>query len=439
MGKVQGKGVPMRENRYLLLGLLTLVGVLNFVDRYIVSILLESIKVDLDLADQQLGLLSGFYFAVFYGVFGIPIAILADRWHRGKIISLSLLMWSAMTFLSGYATAFSHLILARIGVGIGEAGVAPASHSLITERFEAAQRPVALAVYAVGGTVGILLALGVGGWINETYGWRTAFLAAGAPGIVLAGVAWFLIHERRPAVQLSQAIALRRPGEASVASSLLLLSRLPAWRHAVIAAALTHIATFGIGQFAPSLLSRSFGLGSSEIGFILALVIGLGGTVGAMSGGLIAGRLSAKRGIGWLAFTLAITFALAGILAPAALVQTDITLFLLFISPYYVLSLTSSGVQFAIAHAMVGPGMRATSSALLILIINLVGLGIGPLLVGQISDWLKPSFGVESLRYAMLAITPFLIWGAAHFYFAGRHLPRNVFAETLSGPNPAHA
>ena len=429
----------MRENRYLLLALLTLVGVLNFVDRYIVSILLESIKHDLGLADQQLGLLSGFYFAVFYAVFGIPIAILADRWHRGKIISLSLLIWSAMTLLSGYATAFGHLIVARIGVGIGEAGVAPASHSLITERFEATERPIALAVYAVGGTVGILLALGVGGWINEAYGWRSAFLAAGAPGILLAGVAWFLIHEPRPAARRAQAMAMTSQREVSVGHSLLLLSRLPAWRHAAIAAALTHIATFGIGQFAPSLLGRSFGLKSGEIGFILALVIGLGGTVGAMAGGLMASRMSRARGVGWLAFTLAITCGIAGIFAPLALVQTDITLFLLFISPYYVLSLTSSGVQFAIAHAMVGPAMRATSSALLILIINLVGLGIGPLLVGQISDWLKPSFGVESLRYAMLAVTPFLLWGAAHFYFAGRHLPRNVHADMPAGTTPAHA
>lgn len=429
----------MRENRYFLLGLLTLIGVLNFVDRYILSILLESIKADLHLTDRQLGLLSGFYFAVFYSLFGIPIAMIADRWHRGKLISLSLMVWSAMTLVSGWAASFTHLIGARIGVGLGEAGVAPACHSLITERFAPSQRPTAFAVYAVGGTMGILIALGVGGWINQHFGWRTAFIAAGLPGIFLTLFAWFLIHEPRRSDDLSLGMFTPKPGQASFGKGLATLWKIPAWRHAAIAAAITHIATYGIGQFAPSLLSRSFELKSGTVGLILALVIGLGGSIGALAGGIVASRLSAWRGVGWLAFTLAITFSVAGLLAPLALAQHELPMLLVFLAPYYVLSLTSSGVQFAIAQSMVSPNMRAISSAMLILITNLVGLGMGPLIVGQISDLLKPFLGAESLRYAMMCMTPLLFWGAGHFYLAGRHLPHDVLDELRPGDHIALA
>lgn len=420
----------MRQNKYFLLALLSLVGVLNFVDRQILAILLESIKEDLDLSDRQLGLLSGFYFALFYAFFGIPIALLADRWHRGKIISISLLVWSSMTFISGYATSFLHLIAARIGVGLGEAGVAPASHSLITEHFEPRQRPFAFAIYAVGGTLGILIALGGGGWINQNYGWRTAFFVAGVPGVVFALFTWFLLHEPRKVEPLKTTSFRARSDQIGITQGFALLWRMKAWRHAAIATGVTHIGTFGIGQFAPALLSRSFGLESGQVGLVLSLVIGLGGSIGALSGGILAGRLSTNLGVSWLAWTLAITFTLAGILAPFALMQQQLPFFIAFLAPYFVLSLASSGVQFAIAQSMVTHEMRATSSALLILIINLFGLGLGPLIVGQVSDMLKPSMGSESLRYAMMCMAPFLIWGAFHYYIAGRHLPKDAINET---------
>ena len=419
----------MRQNKYFLLALLSLVGVLNFVDRQILAILLESIKEDLDLSDRQLGLLSGFYFALFYAFFGIPIALLADRWHRGKIISISLLVWSSMTFISGYATSFLHLILARIGVGMGEAGVAPASHSLITQRFEPQQRPFAFAIYAVGGTMGILIALAGGGWINQHYGWRTAFFVAGMPGVVLALFTWFLLHEPRKPAPLNANSLRTRPGQVGIMQGFVLLWQMKAWRHAAIGTGITHIGTFGIGQFAPALLSRSFGLETGQVGLILSFVIGLGGSIGALLGGIMAGRLSAKFGISWLSWMLAITYTLAGILAPVALMQQQLPIFVALLTPYFALSLASSGVQFAIAQAMVKNEMRATSSALLILVINLVGLGLGPLVVGQASDLLKPAMGDESLRYAMMCMAPFLLWGAFHYYIAGRHLPNDAINE----------
>lgn len=429
----------MRQNRYFLLGLLTLIGVLNFMDRQILAILLESIKEDLQLSDRQLGLLSGTLFALFYSAFGIPIAMLSDRWHRGRIMSLSLLLWSSMTVVSAWAGSFLHLILARIGVGLGEAGVAPAAHSMISENFEPRHRPTAFAIYAVGGTFGILLALGLGGWINQHYGWRTAFIVAGLPGILLSVFAWFLIRESRNVPALSRNMFTRKAGQPTYLQALKQLWALKAWRHAAIATAITHVATVGIGQFLPSLMSRSFKLESGEIGLILSLVIGVGGSVGALLGGVVSGRLSASRGIGWMSWTLCFAFICAGLLAPLGLMQMGLTEFVLLMTPYYVLTLTSSGVQFAIVQTMVRDDIRAISSALLILIINLSGLGLGPLLVGQLSDVLAPAAGAESLRYAMIAVTPLLFWGALHFYIAGHSLGGDALDQPGAAKRGLHA
>lgn len=430
----------LRSNKYFLLGILTLIGVLNFVDRQIMSILLEDIKVDLEFTDLELGLLSGTLFAFFYSFVGIPIARLADRWNRGKIVSFALFFWSAMTVVSGWAQNFTHLALARMGVGIGEAGVAPASHSLIADRFEAKRRATALAVYSLGGTVGIFLALSVGGWISDNYGWRTAFLVAGAPGIVLGLVAFLLIRDQRTSERFSLKLFKTQPGKLTLMASLKLLWHSKAWRYAAIATGLTHVATIGVGQWLPSYLRRSYELSASEAGLVLAFAVGICGAVGSLSGGVIADKLSASRGIQWLAWTLAVTFGLASLLAIFVFTTTSYTIFIALLAPYFVLALSSSGVQFAIAQATVTTEMRATSSALLILVINLAGLGLGPPLVGFISDQIALSANFaetasyDSLRYAMIAMIPFTVAGAWFFYLAGKELPREVIQGTEPAP-----
>jgi predicted MFS family arabinose efflux permease len=416
------KEIKMRSNRYFLLAMLTMVGVLNFVDRQILSILLEAIKADLAFSDFQLGLLSGTLFAVFYSVVGIPVARLADRWDRGKIVSIALFVWSAMTVVSGFASSFSHMALARIGVAVGESGVAPSSHSLIADRFTA-NRATALAVYSLGGIVGVFLALSVGGWISDNYGWRSAFFAAGLPGVLLAFVAIFFVKDLRKSETFSKDLFMTAPGKRTLLEGVTFLWALKAWRYAAIASAFTHIASLGIGAFLASFLIRSYELSATNTGLIMAVVIGTCATIGSLGGGMIADKLSVKYGIQWLSWTLAVTFALGSLLAPLVFMSTDLRLFVALLAPYYLFTSASAGVQFAIAQSVVGSSMRATSSAVLILMINLFGLGIGPVLLGFLSDQIG---GSESLRYAMLCMTPFTLAGAYYYYKAGVELPNDA-------------
>ena len=425
----------MLSNKYFLLGILTLIGVLNFLDRQIMSILLEPIKQDLGFSDSQLGLLTGIYFALVYSLIGIPVARLADRWHRGKIISVSLFFWSAMTVVSGWAGSFVHMALARVGVGIGEAGVAPAAHSLISERFDSKSRASALAFYSLGGTTGIILALFGGGWMSQNFGWRATFFAAGVPGLIFAIFAFILIRETRTIEPLSTKLFKAKEGQRSIFGALAFLLRNKSWRFAAIATSLTHIGTYGIGNWMPSYIVRSYGLSQYETGLLLAGVIGVCGSIGAMSGGIVAERVAARRGVGWLAWTLGVAFLLASILGAFAFTATNLVTFVALVSPFFLLILTSSGVQFAIAQVTVTPDMRAMSSALLILMINLIGLGLGPPIVGALSDWFSASFGAgnQSLRYAMICVMPLLVAGAFYFWKAGHALGSDAIDDSVAG------
>jgi MFS family permease len=420
----------MRSNRYFLLAMLTSVGILNFFDRQILSILLQAIKEDLLFSDLQLGLLSGTLFAVFYSIVGIPVARLADRWDRGKIVSIALFVWSAMTMLSGLAASFFHLALARIGVAVGESGVAPASHSLIADRFPT-DRATALSVYSIGGIFGAFLALSVGGWISDNHGWRIAFFAAGLPGVLLAFAAAFLIKDFRESQAFSKDTFMTEPGKPTLLQGVKLLWAIKAWRYAAIATAYTHIASLAIGTFLASFMIRSFELSAADTGLIMAVVIGSCATTGSLGGGIIADKLSSKWGVQWMSWTLTFAFVAGGILTPLLFMSTDLRLFVVLLAPYFLFISASGGVQFAIAQSLVGSSMRATSSAALILMINLFGLGIGPVLLGFISDQIG---GADSLRYAMLCMTPFTLVGAYYYYKAGVELP----TDTLNARNRAH-
>lgn len=419
----------MRSNRYFLLAMLTLIALINFVDRQILAILLESIKADLELSDLELGLLSGLVFALFYAVVGIPIARLADRWDRRKIISISLFFWSSMTVVSGFASSFIHLALARIGVGIGEGGVQPASHSLIAENFAPKERATAFAIYSAGITAGIFAALSVGGWANDAYGWRVAFFIAGVPGVILAFIAYVAIREPRTTPDFRLSMFSAAPGERNLVESFKFFWQSKGWRYAATAAVVTQIATLGISAWLPAFIIRSHELSAAQTGQIMALLIGICGTAGAIGGGIFADRLAKKRGIQWLSWTLGVSYSLVCVLAPAVFLMDDLTIFVALLAPYTALLLTSSGVQFAIAHSVVESDMRAMSSALLILLINLFGLGFGPLIVGALSDFFVATKGTDSLRFAMLCMTPLYFLGVFCFYKSGKSLPNEVVLD----------
>lgn len=405
--------------RYYVLVLLTLVYTFNFIDRQLLAILQESIKADLLLSDSQLGLLTGFAFAVFYVTAGIPIARWADNANRRNIVALAIGTWSFMTAISGAVQNYTQLLLARVGVGVGEAGGSPPSHSIISDIFPPERRAGALSFYSMGVNFGILLGFLLGGWLNEFFNWRVAFLVVGVPGIVIALIVRFTITEPvRGMADQRQAAATAEP----FGTVLSILWGRVSFRHMAMGAAMNAFAVYSMNSWTASFMIRSFGLSSGEVGTWLALILGAGGAIGLMCGGLLAERL-AIRDMRWymwipaIAAFGAVPFAFATYSA-----QTPALALVMFIIPGF-LATVYLGNTLAMAHGLVGLRMRALTSAILFFVLNLIGLGLGPWSVGVLSDWLEPSLGAESLRQALLYLVPAAsIISGIHFLFAARHL-----------------
>ena len=254
------------------LGILVVVYTFNFIDRQILSILLESIKTDLDLSDTSLGFLTGFAFALFYATLGIPIAKYADKGNRRNLIALSLGIWSFMTALSGLAQNFFHLLFARIGVGVGEAGCSPPAHSMIADYFPANKRSTALGIYSLGIPFGIMFGLFAGGWINEVFGWRLAFFVVGIPGILLAFIFRFTVKEPIRGQAEGKVASEKQP---SIYETVSYLIKKRSFRHLVFAAALAAFVGYGAITWLPSFFQRSYGMQTSDVGWYLGLILGL--------------------------------------------------------------------------------------------------------------------------------------------------------------------
>ena len=403
---------------YFVLGVLTTVYSFNFIDRQLLVILQESIKAEMGLSDTQLGLLSGFSFAIFYVSFGIPLAKLADSWIRRDVIVISLTIWSSMTAVSGVAQNFIHLLLARIGVAIGEAGGSPPAHAMVSDIFNQQQRATALAIYSTGINIGILFGFLLGGWINEFYGWRTAFLVVGLPGIALA------IFLKLVVAEPTRGMAEEKVDEGSapkLKETLKLLWSRKSFRHLSIACGIHAFVSYGAGNFIPSLFLRLHDIETGELGTWLALSSVAGG-IGTFMGGYLSDRLG-KQDPRWYQWVPAIT----------TLIYLPFTLFIYLTDQTYLALMTTfiTGMLFnaylapnlAITHSLVGLRMRAMSSAILFFILNLIGLGFGPMVIGFVSDMINPTYGIESIRYALLIVIPVsTIWSATHYFIAARHI-----------------
>lgn len=418
-----GNPYASRKKAYYTLAILTIVYSFNFIDRQLLAILQESIKADLDLSDSQLGLLTGFAFAAFYVTAGIPIARWADRSNRRNIVAASLFIWSFMTALSGLVQNFIQLLLARIGVGIGEAGGSPPSHAMISDIFAPKERAGAIGFYSMGVNIGILFGFLAGGWLNEFFGWRVAFMVVGVPGILLAFVVWLTVDE--PVRGLSEK---RRDSDAPVSLTrvLALLWSRRVFRHMAFGAALNAFAAYSTSNWIASFMIRTHGMSTGELGTWLALTIGLGGAVGVFGGGLFADRL-ATRDQRWYMWLPAIAgFICVPFMVAVYLVPNVYTSLLLGIVPGVLFNIYL-GNTIATTHGLVGLRMRALSSAILLLIINIIGLGLGPWSTGMLSDYLYPTLGSDSLRYAMVYLLPaVMFWSACHFYLAARTLREDL-------------
>ena len=373
-----------------------------------------------------MGFLTGMAFALFYTVAGIPIARWADLGVRRSVIALGLVVWSAMTAISGLVQNFVQLAVARVGVGVGEAACSPPAHSLIADYFPPERRATAPSVYNSGISIGILFGLVAGGWLNEYFAWRWAFIVVGLPGLALAVLVRWTIRE--PQRGVSEGVTVDEPPEPTREVFRFLWS-LRSFRHLALASGLHAFSGYGLATWVPTFLRRVHDLSAAEAGTYLGLIIGLGGAVGAVLGGLLADRLSLrdKRWYLWLSALTSIS------LVPfvlAFLLLDSLGLALIAYIPAAVLSAMWLAAILATTQALMKLRMRAVASALLFFIINLIGLGFGPQAVGIVNDLLAPSLGDEAIRYSLVLAILMTVWAAVHFALAARTLQADLQAKS---------
>ncbi|MDY0066718.1 MAG: MFS transporter [Steroidobacteraceae bacterium] len=420
--------------RWYVVWLLFVVYVLNFVDRQILTVLIEPIREEFHFSDTQLGLLGGLAFAVLYSTLGVPIARLADRRNRVNIIAVSLFAWSLFTVLTGRAQNFLQLLLARVAVGVGEAGCTPPAHSLISDYFERQRRTTAIAIYTMGVYGGVFVGYLVGALIAEAYGWRAAFYAVGAPGVALAVLVKMTLREPPRGFSEGAAVATAPP---PVRQALGALMANATFRRLALAAALHSFVGYGVNGFHPSFLIRSHGLSVAQAGVVLSIVSALSGVGGTWFGGYLADRLSNRRGdVRWQLWVPGVATLLNAPIALLAytLADTDVVIAMLFVSLMF--GVMYLGPTFATMQRLVGPRERALGSALLLLVVNLVGLGLGPSLVGVTSDLINEIFladgldaqiaKAQGLRWALIIMVCINVGSFAYYMLAARTLVRDT-------------
>jgi len=405
----------MRQPRAgVILGLLLLAYIFNFLDRTILSILGGPIIAELKLSDWEFGILSGPPFAILYSVLAIPFAFLADRTSRSRVIATAVAVWSGFTALCATATSFLHLFLFRMGVGIGEAGGVAPSYALIADYFPPARRARALAIFSLGIPLGLAAGTLIGAYLASWINWRAAFLVMGIAGLVLAPIMLIFVRDLpRAAPSAAEAVPAGRVFS--------ILARKPTFWLMAFAASCSSLAGYGLLAWTPTVLERSFGFGLVERGQFLASIFLIGGTAGVFAGGWLADRLgqSDRRWyarlpvIAWL--ITAPTFAL-GLLAPDPWAAWPLLLI-----PNALNILWLGPITTAVQHLVPRP-MRATASASFLLINNLIGLGVGPVLIGAMSEIYRARFGSEALRFAAVSVVGFYVLAALIMLLAVRRL-----------------
>ncbi|PWG03965.1 spinster family MFS transporter [Sphingosinicella humi] len=404
------------------LAILLLAYIFNFLDRQIVSILAEPIKKDLGLTDGQLGLMGGLAFALFYTGLGIPIAWLADRKSRVTIISVSLALWSGFTALCGFAGNFWQLFLARMGVGVGEAGGVAPSYALISDSFPPNQRGRALAIFSFGIPIGSALGIFFGGWIASNIDWRAAFIIVGLAGLFLAPLVKFGVPEA-PRGGFDEA---RTEEAASLAQVGRILSKKPSFWLLSFGSACSSVIGYGFAFWLPSFLARSHGLDLVDRSLFYGTIALIGGLAGVWMGGWLGDKAGATDPGGYArvpayCFLLAIPLYAVGLFAPSLLVT-----FLLLLVPT-ALALAWLGPGIAAIQQVVPPQMRATASAIFLFVNNLIGIGFGTWFLGFMSDSMAATYGEDSLRYSMIYGLAFYLAAATLYLTAARRLNRDWY------------
>ncbi len=427
--------LPSGAYRNYALALLVLVYVFNFIDRSILGILVQPIKEDLGVSDTAMGFLGGIAFATFYTVLGIPLARIADRGNRRNLLAICLAVWSGATALCGLAANFWQLLVARIGVAIGEAGGSPPSHSMISDLFPVSQRATALGIYALGIPIGTMLGNLGGGWINENMEWRTAFLIVGLPGVVLALIVRLTLREpvRGAADQAASAASATVPEDAApppVQEVFAYLWRRRSFRFLAIGAALHAFVGYGVGYWIAPMFARSHDLGTGYMGTAL-FYIGFASIAGTFLGGYLGDRLG-RRDRRWYVWLPGLATLISVPFSAFVYTHDNPVTALWVLSVSYFLGAYYLGPSFALTQSMVGTRMRALASAILLFILNIIGLGLGPQFAGILSDVLAAGFdlGQDSLRWALVICLIFNVISALCYLIASRTLREDLPAVT---------
>lgn len=421
-----GKHGGITSDPRFVLFLLTIIYTSNVLDRQILSILAQPIKADLGLSDTQLGLLTGLVFALFYTIFGIPAAWLADRFGRIRVMGAACLIWSVFSATCGFAQSFTQLALARVGVGIGEAGGTSPSYSLIADNFAPEKRATALAVFSLGGPLGILAGTVVGSWVAVEYGWRAAFYVVSLPGLIFATLLWLLVKEpragRMEAIAVnSSAGSLPPPSQLrfSLIASILDFFRNPILCRASLAGGLATFVVFAMMNWLPAFLMRSKGMELGDVAKYFGVIAALSMAIGLWAGGRLSDTLmrvnrKAPALVPSAAFLAAMPVFILAVLTPGwalALVCFSVPL---------ALTLFYAGPTLAAIQNASSPESRTVSSSIYSLVINLLGLGLGPLYVGMVSDFASARELGDPLGIALLSLSPFFVLASVAYYSLSR-------------------
>jgi predicted MFS family arabinose efflux permease len=411
--------------RYYVLAIVWLVMLIRFVDLQIVAVLLESIREEFHISDTQLGLLSGTAFGLFYATLGLPVAWLADRYNRRNIIAACLALWSGMTMLCGFASSFAQLFLARLGVGVGEAGGQPPSYSLISDYFPASRRSTVFAILSSAVPAGVFVGYLIGGYINVAFGWRATFAVIGIAGVLVAVLFRFTVREPVRGRLDGRAEAGEMP---SAMETFRALWSRKTYRHIVAGSSVAVLASTGVGMWIAAFFIRVHQLPPLQVTTWLAFIYGGIGFVGALAGGTIADWLTRHSSDArWQLWLPAIAMVAVLPIAVFVLSWPVATVALLAVGGSTFFNHAWMGPVYGMVQNLTGPRQRATAAAVNMLVINLIALGLGPLLVGAASDAFREQFANDSLRYSMIAVAVVCYsWASLHFMFAARTLREDL-------------
>jgi MFS family permease len=417
---------------WYVLAILVAVYSFNWMDRYVLVILLQPIKQDLRLSDGQLGLLSGFAFVLVYSLAGIPIARWADRGSRRSLISFGLVIWSAMTGVSGLARSFAQLIAARFGVALGESACSPAASSLIADYFPKQRRATAFSVYGLGISIGMAMGLSIGGWASEHYGWRSALMLVGLPGVLMALIVRVTVREP---VRGQQEEQVTEPGLLSLSDTARTLLARKCFLAYGLGLGLCSFSGNAFETWTPVYLMRFYHMGSSVVGAWTGTVEGVGGILGTLGGGVLADRLG-RRDERWYLWIPALT---AGAMVPAMYVFLHTSATRMFV--FYFVTVVCAGAfmapLIAITQRLMPVRLRALATALVYLLLNLIGPGAGPLLAGLLNDAFAGRYGDEAIRVSLTLTLLGAVAGVALILYAARLLPHELAAATTASVAPA--